>query len=149
MNIAFVDLKQNYETIQIEIQEEFHSLFDNCDFINGKKVQIFENNFANYLNVKHFIGCANGTDALEIAIQCLDLKPDDEVIVPGNTYIATALGVVNNNVKLVLCDIVKETHMMDMDILKQKITVKTKAIIVVHLFGLMPDMDVLMEILGI
>jgi dTDP-4-amino-4,6-dideoxygalactose transaminase len=146
MNINFVDLKKNYEGIKDKISEEFNSLFDNCDFINGKKVTIFENNFAEYLRVKHFIGCANGTDALEIAVKCLDLTPDDEVIVQGNTYIATCLGVLNNNVKLVLCDVVKETHMIDIELLKQKITSKTKAIIVVHLYGLMPNMDKLMDI---
>jgi dTDP-4-amino-4,6-dideoxygalactose transaminase len=146
MNVSFVDLKKNYESIKESITEEFNSLFDNCDFINGKKVTIFENNFAKYLNIKHFIGCANGTDALEISVKCLDLKPDDEVIVQGNTYIATCLGVVNNNTKLVLCDVVKETHMIDIELLKQKITPKTKAIIVVHLYGLMPNMDKIMDI---
>jgi dTDP-4-amino-4,6-dideoxygalactose transaminase len=146
MNVNFVDLKKNYESIKCSITEEFNSLFDNCDFINGKKVGIFENNFAEYLNIKHFIGCANGTDALEIAVKCLDLEPDDEVIVQGNTYIATCLGVVNNNIKLVLCDVVKETHMIDIEALKQKITSKTKAIIVVHLYGLMPNMDKILDI---
>ena len=146
MNINFVDLKKNYESIKEEISEEFNSLFDNCDFINGKKVATFENNFAEYLNIKHFIGCANGTDALEIAVKCLDLKSDDEIIVQGNTYIASCLGVLNNNVKLVLCDVVKETHMIDIELLKQKITERTKAVIVVHLYGLMPNMEVISNI---
>jgi dTDP-4-amino-4,6-dideoxygalactose transaminase len=146
MSINFVDLKKNYESIKEEISVEFNSLFDNCDFINGKKVTIFENNFAEYLNIKHFIGCANGTDALEIAVKCLDLQPDDEIIVQGNTYIASCLGVLNNNVKLVLCDIVKETHMIDIEVLKQKITERTKAVIVVHLYGLMPNMDIISNI---
>ena len=146
MKINFVDLKRNYESIKTEIQREFTLLFDNCDFINGKKVTQFEQNFAQYLGIKHFIGCANGTDALEIAVKCLDLNCDDEIIVQGNTYLATCLGVLNNNVKLVLCDIVKETHMIDIESLKRKITPKTKAIIVVHLYGLMPNMEKIMEI---
>jgi dTDP-4-amino-4,6-dideoxygalactose transaminase len=146
MNISFVDLKKNYEGIKSEIDAEFSSLFEKCDFINGKKVAEFEANFAKYIDTKHFIGCANGTDALELAVKCLDLLQDDEVIVPCNTYIATCLGVLNNNVKLVLCDVVKETHMIDIDILKKRITPKTKAIIVVHLFGLMPDMDAIVDI---
>jgi hypothetical protein len=70
----------------------------------------------------------------------------DEIIVQGNTYIATCLGVLNNNVKLVLCDVVKETHMIDIELLKKKITTKTKAVIVVHLFGLMPNMDNILDI---
>jgi dTDP-4-amino-4,6-dideoxygalactose transaminase len=146
MNIPFVDLKKNYESIKSEITEEFYSLFDKCDFINGKKVTEFESNFAKYIDTKHFIGCANGTDALELAVQCLNLLPDDEVIVQGNTYIATCLGVLNNNIKLVLCDVVKETYMIDITLLQQKITAKTKAVIVVHLFGLMPDMDAIVDI---
>jgi dTDP-4-amino-4,6-dideoxygalactose transaminase len=146
MNIPFVDLKQNYESIKSEINSEFFSLFDNCDFINGKKVVEFEANFAKYIDTKYFIGCANGTDALELSIQCLGLAPDDEVIVQGNTYIATCLGVLNNNIKLVLCDIVKETHMIDIDTLKKQITPKTKAIIVVHLFGSMPNMEAITNI---
>jgi dTDP-4-amino-4,6-dideoxygalactose transaminase len=146
MNIPFVDLKTNYESIKSEIHNEVYALFDRCDFINGKKVAEFETNFATYINNNHFIGCANGTDALELAVKCLDLKPDDEIIVQGNTYIATCLGVLNNNVKLVLCDVVKETHMIDIELLKKKITTKTKAVIVVHLFGLMPNMDNILDI---
>ena len=73
MKINFVDLKKNYENIKEEMLNEYQNLFTKCDFILGENVSIFENNFANYLGVKYFIGCANGTDALEIAIKCLDL----------------------------------------------------------------------------
>jgi len=140
MKINLLDLKKNYLSIKNEIDAEYSNLFENCDFILGKKVGIFENNFANYIGIKHFIGCANGTDALEIAIKCLELEADDEVIVQGNTYIATCLGVLNNSIKLVLCDINPDTHMIDLEKLVNKITNKTKAIIVVHLYGLMPNM---------
>lgn len=146
MKVNFLDLKKNYNTIQDEINTELQNLFNNCDFIFGKKVSEFENNFANYLGIKHFIGCGNGTDALEIAVKCLDLKDDDEVIVQGNTYIASCLGVVNNNIKLVLCDIDPSTNMIDLEKLKNKITNKTKAIIIVHLFGIVPNMDDVLDI---
>jgi dTDP-4-amino-4,6-dideoxygalactose transaminase len=146
MNINFVDLKKNYKSIETEIKEQFNSLFERCDFINGEKVTTFESNFAKFLNIKHFIGCANGTDALEIAVKCLQLSNDDEIIVQGNTYIATCLGALNNNIKMVLCDVDKETHMIDLDLLKTKITKKTKAIIIVHLYGAMPNMDTVMKI---
>lgn len=146
MDIKFVDLKKNYLSVKDEIHAKFYSLFDKCDFINGKSVTEFEENFAKYLGLKHFIGCANGTDALEIAVNVLDLKEDDEVIVQGNTYIATCLGPLNNNIKLVLCDIEKDTQMIDLEKLENKITEKTKAVIVVHLYGLMPDMDKVMSI---
>jgi dTDP-4-amino-4,6-dideoxygalactose transaminase len=141
MNINFLDLKKNYLSIKPEIDAEYNNLFENCDFIHGNKVKIFEKNFADYIGIKHIIGCANGTDALEIAIKSFDLSNDDEVIVQGNTYIASCLGVLNNNIKLVLCDIDPNTHMIDINHLESLITSKTKAIIVVHLFGLMPDMD--------
>jgi UDP-2-acetamido-2-deoxy-ribo-hexuluronate aminotransferase len=101
MQINFLDLKKNYLSIKEDIDNEFTQLFNKCDFIHGEKVKIFEKKFSEYLGVKHFIGCANGTDALEIAIMSLDLNNDDEIIVQGNTYIATCLGVVNNNIKLV------------------------------------------------
>ncbi len=146
MNINFLDLKKNYESIQNEVNEEFNNLFKKCDFILGEKVKIFENNFANYIGVKHFVGCANGTDALEIAVKALDLKEDDEIIVQGNTYIATCLGVLNNNIKLILCDINPNTFMIDIDKLKRKITNKTKAVIIVHLYGLVPEMDIIKDI---
>lgn len=146
MEIKFLDLKKNYLIIENEMKKEYNDLFENCDFIHGNKVKIFENNFANYIDIKHFIGCANGTDALEIAVKSLDLEKDDEIIVQGNTYIATCFGVINNDIKLVLCDVEPDTHMISIDSLKQKITSKTKAIIVVHLYGLMPNMDEIVKI---
>jgi len=146
MNVPFLDLKKNYDKISNEITNEINYLFTKCDFILGEKVSIFENNFANYLGIKHFIGYANGTDALEIAIKALDLNENDEVIVQGNTYIATALGVLNNNIKLVLCDIDEKTYMIDIEKLKNKINKNTKAIIIVHLYGLVPDMDEILQI---
>jgi dTDP-4-amino-4,6-dideoxygalactose transaminase len=141
MNVPFLDLKKNYLSIKEEIGLEFNQLFEKCDFVHGEKVHIFEENFSKYIGINHFIGCANGTDALEVAVQSLDLQKDDEIIVQGNTYIATCLGVLNNHIKLVLCDIEKNTHMIDLNKLNEKITSKTKAIIVVHLYGLVPDMD--------
>ena len=146
MNVPFLDLKKNYEKISNEINNEINNLFTKCDFILGEKVSIFENNFAGYLGIKHFIGCANGTDALEIAIKALNLNENDEIIVQGNTYIATALGVLNNNIKLVLCDINENTHMIDIQKLKNKINNNTKAIIIVHLYGLVPNMDDILQI---
>jgi len=146
MNINFLDLKKNYESIKDEIKKEYENLFTKCDFILGNNVKTFEDNFAKYLNIKHFIGCANGTDALELAVKSLELNENDEIIVQGNTYIASCLGVLNNNIKLVLCDIDPDTHMIDINKLKQKITPNTKAVIIVHLYGIMPDMDLITNI---
>lgn len=146
MQVNFLDLKKNYLSISDEINNEFKNLFENCEFILGQKVNVFEKNFADYIGIKHFIGCGNGTDALEVAVKCLDLKEDDEVIVQGNTYIATCLGALNNNLKLILCDIEPDTHMIDINKLRKKITEKTKLIIVVHLYGLVANMDEIQQI---
>lgn len=146
MEIKFLDLPKNYETIKNEVQSEINNLFEKCDFIHGEKVKIFEDNFSKYLGIKHFIGCGNGTDALEIAVKSLNLKENDEIIVQGNTYIASCLGVLNNSLKLVLCDVEPNTHMVDLNKLRKKITFNTKALIIVHLYGCMPDMDELMSI---
>lgn len=141
MKINFVDLKKNYESIRDQIAGNVATLFDRCDFIHGQGVHDFEEQFKNFLGVKHFIGCANGTDALEIAVKTLGLTEEDEVIVQGNTYIATCLGVLNNNVKLVLADMNPQTFQICLEDVKRKITSKTKAIIVVHLYGLSSNMD--------
>ena len=146
MNIQFLDLQKNVHQIKKEVLIEMDTILDNCDFIQGKKVEEFEQNFANYIGIKHFIGVGNGTDALEIAVKTLGLAEEDEIIVQGNTYIATCLGVINNNIKVVLCDIVPESHMIDLRDLEKKITPNTKAIILVHLYGLMPDMDEIVNI---
>lgn len=146
MNVKFLDLKKNYDSISEEVNENIQQVLNKCNYIHGTEVTEFENNFANYIGTKHCIGVANGTDALEIAVQSLDLSPDDEIIVQGNTYIASCLGVVNNNHKLVVCDCDKDTHMIDINDLKNKITSKTRAIIVVHLFGIVPDMDEIIKI---
>lgn len=141
MEVKFLDLSKNIDKIKSDIKQKINSVIDNTSFILGNEVETFEKNFASYSGFKHFIGCANGTDALEIAVQSLDLEPEDEIIVQGNTYIATCLSVVNNKIKLVLCDIDKDTNMISLPDIQKKITNKTKALIVVHLYGLVPDMD--------
>lgn len=146
MNIPFLDLKKNFKLIEKPITAKINEIITNCDFIHGKEVGNFEKNFSEYIGLKYFIGCANGTDALEIAIKSLELKDNDEVIVQGNTFISTSLGVINNNVKLVLCDIEKDTYMIDIEELKKYINKNTKAIIIVHLYGFMPNMDIICNI---
>lgn len=146
MQVPFLNLQKNTQEIKEEVNSVFQNLLEKCDFILGDSVSVFEKNFAQYLGLKHFIGCANGTDALELAVKSLDLKPTDEIIVQGNTYIATCLGVVNNNIKMKLCDVEKDSYMMDLNELEKQITPDTKAIIVVHLYGFMPDMDRLMDL---
>jgi dTDP-4-amino-4,6-dideoxygalactose transaminase len=113
----------------------------------GPKCFEFEKNFADYITSNYCVGVANGTDALEIAVQSLGLNKDDEIITQANTYVATCFGVTNNNIKLRLVDINEDTYQMDLDELERKITDKTKVIIVVHLTGSCCDMDRLMKII--
>ena len=146
MQVPFLNLPKNNQEFRREVELVFNRILDKCDFILGENVSSFEKNFARYVGTKHFIGCANGTDALELAIKSLDLQKEDEIIVQGNTYIATCLGVVNNNVTLKLCDVEKESFMIDLEELEKQISPRTKAIIVVHLYGFMPDMDKLLAL---
>ena len=146
MDIKFCDLKKNYIGIKNEVDKEISKVLDNCNYILGNEVTLFEKNFANYIGVNHCIGVANGTDALEIAVASLDLPKDSEIIVQGNTYIATALSVINNSYNLVLCDVDKNTHIIDLEDLEKKITNKTKVLILVHLYGFISNMDKILEI---
>ena len=141
MNIKFLDLSKNYNLIRDEVNSNIQKVLDKNNYILGEEVTNFENNFAKYCNTKYCIGVANGTDALEIALQSLELDKSSEVIVQGNTYVATCLGVINNNYKLVLCDCDPTTFQISVEDMKQKVTDKTKVIIVVHLYGLICNMD--------
>ena len=117
------------------IISKINELIKNSKFVGGKEVKNFEKNFAKYVKSKYCISLGNGTDALEIAINSLNIKKESEIIVPVNTWISTAEAVVNNNYKLVFCDINSEDYTINLNDLKKKITKKTKAIIPVHLYG--------------
>lgn len=117
------------------IINKIKTLVKASNFIGGKEVEKFEKNFAKFTKTKNCISLANGTDALEIAIKSLNLKKGSEVIVPVNTWIATAEAVVNNGHKLIFCDINLNDYSISLNDLKKKITKKTGAIIAVHLYG--------------
>ena len=146
MKISFCNLNKNYKEIKNEIDSNVLNVLDSCKYIQGYEVTNFENNFSKFIGMKHCIGVANGTDALEIAISSLDIPNDSEIIVQGNTYIATCFGVIHNNYKLVLCDVDKDTHMIDLNDLRKKITRKTRVLILVHLYGFMPNMNDILEL---
>lgn len=146
MKVKFLDLKKNYINIKREIDEKILNIINKTGFINSSYITDFENNFAKYNNIKYCVGVANGTDALEIAVNSLNLPKDSEIITVGNTFIATCLSVVNNGYKLRLCDINKDNYMMNINKLEKLINNKTKVIIPVHLFGHSVDMYPLMEI---
>jgi len=141
-----VDLKRQYAKIKPEVDAAIQQVIDTTAFINGPDVQEFGKELAAYLGVKHAIPCANGTDALQITLMALGLKPGDEVITPSFTYIATVEVVALLQLKPVFVDVDVATYTMNLDSLKKAITPKTKAIIPVHLYGQCAQME---EILAI
>lgn len=145
-NTQMVDLRGQFRTLKSEIVREIMKVIESSSFIKGEAVHRFENNLSEYLGVKHVIGCANGTDALQIALMCLDLPPNSEILVPDFTFIATAEVVALLGHKPVFVDVDPEYFNMCPKDMKQKITSKTKAIMPVHLFGQCAPMDEIMAI---
>ncbi len=141
-----VDLKQEYKRLKSEIDAAVIDVFETAAFINGKPVQQFADALKKYLGAKHIIPCANGTDALQIAMMALDLKPGDEVITPSFTYIATTEVVALLRLKPVFVEVDKRTFNVDVNSLRKAITPKTKAIVPVHLYGQSCDMETIMQI---
>ena len=140
-NIQMVDLKSQYQKIKSEVDASIQEVVESAAFINGPKVKEFASDLQDYLDVKHVIPCANGTDALQIALMALGLKPGDEVITPSFTYIATVEVVGLLRLKPVFCDVDKETFCISPEHLESLITPKTKAIVPVHLYGQSAQMD--------
>ncbi|MFA5647530.1 MAG: DegT/DnrJ/EryC1/StrS family aminotransferase [Bacteroidales bacterium] len=145
-NLQMVDLKSQYQKIKPEVDAAMKEVIDSAAFIKGKHVGEFEQELAQFVGVKHVIGCANGTDALQIALMALGLKPGDEVITPDFTFIATVEVVALLGLKPVLVDVDIDDFTIDVDSLRAAITPKTKAIIPVHLFGQCANMEAIMQI---
>lgn len=144
--IQMVDLKKQYHGIKAEVDEAVIRVMESSAFINGKPVQDFADNLATYLGVKHVIPCANGTDALQIAMMALDLQPGDEVITPSFTFIATTEVIALLRLTPVFVEVDPQTFCMDPSALEKAITPKTKAIVPVHLYGHAAMMDEIMAI---
>jgi len=144
--IQMVDLQGQYRKIKSEIDKSIKEVLKSAAFINGPKVKEFETNLGNYLDTKHVIPCGNGTDALQIAMMGLGLKPGDEVIVPAFTYVATVEVAVLLGLNPVMVDVDKDTFNLTAEIVEQAINVHTRAIVPVHLFGQSTDMEPLMKI---
>ncbi len=141
-----VDLKGQYEKVKDEINLEIQKVIDSTAFINGPKVQEFSNNLSKYLGGANVIPCANGTDALQIALMTLGLKPGDEVILPVHTYVATAEVIALLNLEPVFVDVDPIYFTIDVQKIEDKISSKTKAIVPVHLYGQCADMETIMQI---
>ena len=136
-----VDLKNQYLKIKPAIDAVIQACIDTSSFIKGPQVSTFEQRFGHYLHVRNVIACANGTDALQIAMMALDLQPGDEVIIPAFTYVATAEVIALLRLKPVMVDVDPQTFTLDPAALEAAIGPRTKLVVPVHLFGQCADMD--------
>jgi UDP-2-acetamido-2-deoxy-ribo-hexuluronate aminotransferase len=144
--IQMVDLRSQYLDIKNEIDKGIQEVIDACAFINGPAVSAFQKDLEQYLGVKHVIPCANGTDALQVSMMALNLKPGDEVITTSFTFIATAEVIALLQLTPVLVDVDPGTFNIDLKAIERAITPKTRAIVPVHLFGQTAPMEEIMEI---
>lgn len=146
MQVPFLDLKAQYQSIKSEINPAIQNILDNTAFILGKAVSDFETAFAQEHNVKHCIGVSSGTDGNHLALWALNIQHGDEIIIPANTFIATAWGATLCGAKPVFVDCEKDSYNIDPNKVESAITKKTKAIVAVHLYGQPADLDPLRDI---
>lgn len=144
--IQMVDLHRQYLRLKPELDQAMQQVLDNCAFINGSPVQNFATHLADYLKVSFVVPCGNGTDALQIALMALKLQPGDEVILPAFTYVAAIEVVALLGLTPVLVDVDPRTFNLDVNRIEAAVSEKTKAIIVVHLFGQSCDMEPIMTL---
>ncbi len=143
--VKFLDLHKQYLSIKGEVDAAIKSVINDSAFVGGKYVNIFEEQFKSYLGSKYCISVANGTDALEIAIKSLELPDDSEIIVPANSFVATAEAVLNSGYKLIFCDN-NNYYNIDYWSLEESITENTRAVILVHLYGQPVDFSSILPI---
>lgn len=144
--ISFVDLAAQYQTIKTEVDAAIASVIQNTAFILGPEVRKFEEEFAQFCETKYAVGVDSGTSAIELIMRALEIGPGDEVIIPANTFIATALGVSFTGAKPVFVEPDAETYNIDVTRIEAAITPRTKAIMPVHLYGQTADMDPILDI---
>lgn len=146
MQIPFVNLKAQYETLKDEVAEAIRGILDSAQFIGGEALASFERDFAAYCQVRHARGVANGTDALHLALRAFGIGHGDEVITTAHTFIATAAAIVATGARPVFVDIDPDTCTIDPRMIERALTDRTKAIVPVHLFGQPADMDPIKDI---
>ncbi|MEW6729911.1 MAG: DegT/DnrJ/EryC1/StrS family aminotransferase [Acidobacteriota bacterium] len=146
MQVPFVDLKAQYQSIQTEIDTAVLTVLSNCNFILGQEVDRFETDFAKYLQIGNVIGVSSGLDALRLTLEVFGIGVGDEVILPANTFIATALAVSAVGARPVLVDIDPDSYNIDPNRIEAAITAQTRAIMPVHLYGQPCDLDPILEI---
>ena len=146
MTIKFLDLKAQYNKYKKEIDKSIYQTINKATFIGGDTKTEFEKQFSKYINSKYCVGVANGTDAIEISLESLNLKKGSEVIVPSNSFIATSEAVTRSGLKVIFCDVSIDNYTIDTKKLLKLINKKTSAIIAVHLYGHPCNMDELSRI---
>ena len=144
--VRFLDLNKQYLSIKDEIDNAISAVINDSAFISGKYVKEFEENFSTYIEANFCQSVGNGTDALEIAIEALNLPKNSEIIVPANSFISSSEAVTRNGHKVVFCDVKQDDYTIDIADLKNRISKNTRAIIAVHLYGHPCDMDELLKI---
>jgi dTDP-4-amino-4,6-dideoxygalactose transaminase len=145
MTVPFVDLKGHHK-LRSELRTIWEAVLDNAAFIGGRYLEQFESSFARFCEVEHAIGVGNGTDALLLALQAIEIGPNDEVITAANSFVATAEAIAHAGAKPVFVDIDPSSYTIDVEAIERHITPRTKAIIPVHLYGQPADM---VSILGV
>jgi len=146
MNVPFVDLRAQYESLAGEVQQAISAVLERGDFILGKEVSLFEEEFAAYCEAAYAVGVDSGTSALALALRAFEIGPGDEVITVANTFIATASAISYTGARPVLMDANPQTYNIDVSRIEETITERTKAIVPVHLYGRPADMDPILEI---
>jgi dTDP-4-amino-4,6-dideoxygalactose transaminase len=146
LSVPFVDLAAQYAEISVDVRQAINGVLESSDFILGRDVRAFEEEFAAYCGVEHAVAVDSGTSALELALRACGIGAGDEVITAANTFIATALAISHAGARPVLVDIDPETYALDVARLREAVGARTKAIIPVHLYGHPADMDPIMEI---
>ncbi len=148
VSVPFVDLAAQQASIQTEIGAAIHRVLSECNFVLSPQVEEFERDFARFVGCQHAVGVSSGLDALRLALMAMDIGSGDEVILPANTYIATAFAVSAVGARPVLVDCDPQTYNIDANLIETTITPRTKAIVPVHLTGQAVDMDPILEIAG-
>lgn len=146
MQIPLVDLKIQYKSLRKEISKKISEIFESGTFIKGPVLEEFETNFAKFVGTKYAIGVASGTDALHLSLMALNIGKGDEVILPANTFIATAYAILYVQAKPVFVDVDPKTYNIDTELIERKISKRTKAIIPVHLYGQPCQMDKILQL---
>jgi dTDP-4-amino-4,6-dideoxygalactose transaminase len=139
--VKFLDLPKQYNEIKSELDEAIADVISKAAFIGGPHLKSFEDNFASYLSAPHCIGVGNGTDAIEIALEALNLPANSEVIAPAMTFIASTEAITRAGHKVVFCDVNEDDYTINLESLRSQITLNTKAILAVHLYGHPCDMN--------